>query len=66
MTDQVYTVKEVAEHLKCSVRKATELCTTGELVAFKVGKIWRVRESAIENFKASTSNEKVVAMRAVR
>ncbi len=50
VNEEVYTVEEVAKRLKVNVRVVRRLIDKGELTAFKVGKEYRIRASALENF----------------
>jgi excisionase family DNA binding protein len=43
MTDQVLTVKEVADFLKVNERTVYRMATTGRIPAFKVGTSWRFK-----------------------
>lgn len=55
MTDEILTIKEVAEYLKLAEKTAYRLAAEGELPGFKVGGSWRFKrediESLIENSK---------------
>lgn len=50
-TEMVYTVKEVAEILKCGVNFVYKLIDTGQLRCMKLGSI-KVRKSTLEEFLA--------------
>ena len=50
VNEEVYTVEEVAKRLKVNVRVVRRLIDKGELVAFKVGREYRIRASALESF----------------
>ena len=49
MTDeQVYTVKEVAKILKVNVRTIYRMIADGEIDAFTVRDVYRIRQSAVD------------------
>jgi excisionase family DNA binding protein len=48
MTDQILTLKEVAEYLKLAEKTAYKLAAEGKLPGFKVGGSWRFKEKDIE------------------
>jgi excisionase family DNA binding protein len=50
LNEEVYSVEEVAKRLKVNVRVVRRLIDKGELTAFKVGREYRIRASALENF----------------
>ena len=50
MTDEILTLKEVAEYLKLAEKTAYRLAAEGKLPGFKVGGSWRFKESDIENW----------------
>jgi excisionase family DNA binding protein len=43
-------MSEVSEALQVSIPKALELVRSGALPAVRIGKLWRVRETALNNF----------------
>lgn len=49
-TPRVYTIEEVAEVLKVNPRTVNRLLERGELVGFKVGRLWRVSQEALEAY----------------
>ena len=49
-TDPVRSVPEIARHLGSSAGLVYRLIASGELRSFKVGRLVRVRESALEQF----------------
>lgn len=51
-TDEILEVKEVAQILKVSTRTVIRLAERGELVAFKVGDLWRFRRSDVNEYIA--------------
>ena len=46
--DEILTVPEVAKYLKVSRTTVWRWCNNGKLLAFKVGKNWRIHRSEIE------------------
>jgi len=46
--DEILTVPEVAKYLKVSRTTVWRWCNDGKLLAFKVGKAWRIHRSEIE------------------
>ena len=46
--DEILTVPEVAKYLKVSRTTVWRWCNDGKLLAFKVGKNWRIHRSEIE------------------
>lgn len=44
------TVEDVAQMLSLPHTSVRQLCRTGQLEAFKVGKLWRITRSALVNF----------------
>lgn len=47
MTDEILTIKEVAEYLKLSEKTAYRLAAEGKLPGFKVGGSWRFKKEDI-------------------
>ena len=47
MTDEILTLKEVAEHLRLAEKTAYRLAAEGELPGFKVGGSWRFTKEDI-------------------
>ncbi len=58
MTDEILTLKEVAEYLKLAEKTAYRLAAEGKLPGFKVGGSWRFRRSDIEEWINQQSNSK--------
>lgn len=50
MTDDILTIKEVAEYLKIKEKTAYRLLAEGKIPGFKVGGSWRFRRSEIETW----------------
>lgn len=50
VTDDIMTIKEVAEYLKLNVKTAYRLVSEGKIPGFKVGGSWRFRHSEIEKW----------------
>jgi len=46
--DEILTVSEVADFLKVSRTTVWRWCNQGNLPAFKIGRNWRIRRSAVE------------------
>ena len=49
-SEEIVEVKEVANRLKVSTRTVIRLAERGELVAFKIGDLWRFRRSDVDNY----------------
>ena len=50
MTDEILTLKEVAEYLKLAEKTAYRLAAEGKLPGFKVGGSWRFKQEDIQNW----------------
>lgn len=48
MTDEILTLKEVAEYLKLAEKTAYRLAAEGKLPGFKVGGSWRFKRGEME------------------
>lgn len=48
MTDEILTLKEVAQYLKLAEKTAYRLAAEGKLPGFKVGGSWRFRRDEVE------------------
>lgn len=48
MTDEILTLKEVAQYLKLAEKTAYRLTAEGKLPGFKVGGSWRFKQEDIE------------------
>ena len=48
MTDEILTLKEVAEYLKLAEKTAYRLVAEGKLPGFKVGGSWRFKKEDID------------------
>ncbi|QSX36178.1 methylation-associated defense system helix-turn-helix domain-containing protein MAD1 [Shewanella sedimentimangrovi] len=48
MSDQILTLKEVAEYLKLTEKTAYRLVSEGKLPGFKVGGSWRFRYADLD------------------
>jgi len=55
MTDEILTLKEVAEYLKLAEKTAYRLAAEGKLPGFKVGGSWRFKREEIEKWIAEQS-----------
>ena len=58
MSDDIITIKEVAEYLKIKEKSAYALAAKGEIPGFKVGGSWRFKQSEIEMWIKQQSNTK--------
>jgi excisionase family DNA binding protein len=52
MTDEILTVKQVADYLKVNERTIYRLAAHSEIPAFKVGNSWRFKRSDLERWIA--------------
>lgn len=50
MTDEILTLKEVAEYLKLAEKTAYRLAADGKLPGFKVGGSWRFKREDVQNW----------------
>ena len=50
MTNDILTVKEVAEYLKVNERTVYRLALSGKLPAFRVGSSWRFRAAELKEW----------------
>ena len=59
MTDEILTLKEVADYLKLAEKTAYRLAAEGKLPGFKVGGSWRFKQADIESWieAKKTSNK---------
>ena len=48
--EKILTAEEVAEYLKVNIRTVYKLLESGELRGRKIGRIWRISESAVNDF----------------
>ena len=59
MSDEIMTLKEVAEYLKLNEKTAYRLAAENKLPGFKAGGSWRFKRTDIEQWiAAQISNEK--------
>ena len=58
MTDEILTLKEVAQYLKLAEKTAYRLAAEGKLPGFKVGGSWRFKKEDIENWIAEQKTTK--------
>lgn len=60
MTDEILTLKEVAEYLKLAEKTAYRLAAEDKLPGFKVGGSWRFKREDIESWieKSKTSQKR--------
>lgn len=52
MSDEILTLKEVADYLKLAEKTAYRLAAEGKLPGFKVGGSWRFKREEIEKWIA--------------
>ena len=50
MKEQFYTPKEIAEQYRVTSQAVTKWIKQGKLKAVKVGNVWRIPESALDEF----------------
>lgn len=48
--EQIYTVEQAAEILQISQETVKRLLRSGKLGGLKIGRLWRVRESDLQEF----------------
>lgn len=53
---EIYSVKQIAHKLQISERTARRYCNQGKIEAFKVGKNYRITESALKAFIEQNSS----------
>jgi len=56
MTDQIMTLKEVAQYLKLAEKTAYKLAAAGKLPGFKVGGSWRFKQEDLEKWIEQNKN----------
>lgn len=56
MSSKFYTVKELSDLFKVSVKTIRDTITSGELEAYKVGREWRVSEEAVQMYLDKNKN----------
>jgi excisionase family DNA binding protein len=56
MTDQILTLKEVADYLKLTEKTAYRLVAEGKLPGFKVGGAWRFKREDLEAWIETQKN----------
>ncbi|PTP50624.1 methylation-associated defense system helix-turn-helix domain-containing protein MAD1 [Vibrio splendidus] len=57
MTDQILTLKELAEYLKLAEKTAYRLASEGKLPGFKVGGSWRFKREDLEAWIEEGKND---------
>ena len=57
MTDDILTIKELAEYLKLNEKTAYRLVSEGKIPGFKVGGSWRFQRAEIQDWIKAKSNE---------
>lgn len=58
MTDEILTLKEVADYLKLAEKTAYRLAAEGKLPGFKVGGSWRFKQTDIQSWIEDRKNDK--------
>lgn len=58
MVDRLLTPEEAAERLAVSPKSIREWLRTGRLAGVKVGRLWRIREEALEAFLTNPNDVK--------
>jgi excisionase family DNA binding protein len=58
MTDEILTLKEVAEYLKLAEKTAYRLAAAGKLPGFKVGGSWRFKKEDVEHWIEERKTDK--------
>ena len=56
MTDEILTLKEVAEYLKLAEKTAYRLAADGKLPGFKVGGSWRFKREDVQRWIEEQKN----------
>ncbi|MAD53149.1 MULTISPECIES: methylation-associated defense system helix-turn-helix domain-containing protein MAD1 [unclassified Idiomarina] len=56
MSDEILTLKEVAEYLKLTEKTAYRLAAEGKLPGFKVGGSWRFKRTDLDTWIESQKN----------
>ena len=57
MTDDILTIKDLAEYLKLNEKTAYRLVSDGKIPGFKVGGSWRFQRSDIQTWMEAQSNK---------
>lgn len=57
MSDEILTLKEVADYLKLAEKTAYRLAAEGKLPGFKVGGSWRFKREDIERWITQKKSE---------
>ncbi|MFC3122682.1 methylation-associated defense system helix-turn-helix domain-containing protein MAD1 [Agaribacter flavus] len=56
MSDEILTLREVADYLKLTEKTAYRLAAEGKLPGFKVGGSWRFKRTDLEDWIESKKN----------
>jgi len=56
MTDKFYTVADIASLLSVTEKTIRDTINRGDIEAYKVGKYWRISQSAFDEYLKSNSN----------
>lgn len=54
---RVFKISDIAERWECSEHHVRKVIESGELRAFRIGKLWRVRLDAIDEYEARAAVE---------
>ena len=57
MSDEILTIKEVADFLKVNERTVYRLASSKKIPAFKVGNAWRFKKADIEAWILKQTND---------
>lgn len=50
MSNTIFNIKELQEILKIGRSQAYSLVTSGQIKAFKIGKVWKISEDALNDY----------------
>lgn len=51
-------IREVAERLHCSYVKIWQMCRSGHIPAYRIGRLWRINEDDMEEIKKKLKRRK--------
>jgi excisionase family DNA binding protein len=55
--EEIYTPQEIADYLKVTLRTVYQWIHEGKLKSYKVGTLWRVHKSDLEEFIKQSTNK---------
>lgn len=58
MSEKYYTVKEVSDLLQVSDKTIRDLINSKEIIAFKVGREWRMTQESLNDYIQANINKK--------